>query len=452
MWFFILYNVVNIHTLIGAIHQAPVRNQFNINAEKGNKMEQTKENLRNCIDYIKTFLKWTVIAIIVGLISGVVGSVFHICIDFVTEKRIEHDFLIYLLPVGGLLIAGMYHLFTSKGKIDTNRVIESVRENEKVPFVMLPLIFISTVITHGLGGSAGREGAALQLGGSIGYNLGKLFKLSKENIHTIIMAGMSAVFSALFGTPITAAIFSLEVINVGTFKYASLLPCLISSVTAYLVSVRFGLSGVKYLRIAPESIDVFSFLKVAALAVLCALVSILFCVAISKCGKLMKKGIKNQYLRAFAGGCIIVALTLLSGTRDYNGAGMDVIGRALSGDANVEAFILKILFTAITISAGFKGGEIVPAFFVGSTFGCVVAPLLGLDPAFAAAIGFVTLFCSVVNCPLASIVLSIEVFGTEGLLFFAMSCGISYMMSGRFGLYKSQKILYSKLNDEYIEE
>lgn len=415
-------------------------------------MTQLKENFGCCIDYIKTFLKWMVISIIVGAVGGVIGSVFHLCIDFVTEKRIENDFMICLLPVGGLLIATMYHLFASNGKIDTNRVIESVREDAKIPLVMLPLIFVSTVITHGLGGSAGREGAALQLGGSIGYNLGRLFKLSKNNIHTIIMVGMSSVFAALFGTPITAAIFSLEVINVGFFRYASLLPCLISSATAYLISKQFGLSGVSYLEIVPEKMYVSSFFNIAILAILCALVSILFCVAIAKSEKIMKKFIKNQYIRAFAGGCIIVALTLLLRTRDYNGAGMDVIERAMSGDARWEAFIIKIFFTAITISVGFKGGEIVPAFFIGSTFGCAVAPILGLDPSFAAAIGFVTLFCSVVNCPLASIMLSIEVFGTDGILYFALACGISYMMSGRFGLYKSQKIVYSKLNDEYINE
>ena len=156
-------------------------------------------------------------------------------------------------------------------------------------------------------------------------------------------------------------------------------------------------------------------------------------------------------MRAFAGGSIIVLSTILLGTYDYNGAGMNVIERAMQGEANPEAFLIKIIFTAITISAGFKGGEIVPAFFIGSTFGCVMGNLLGLNPAIAAAIGFVSVFCGVVNCPIASIVLSLEVFGEEGLIFFALACSISYMMSGCFGLYKSQKIVYSKLDDDYID-
>jgi len=262
---------------------------------------------------------------------------------------------------------------------------------------------------------------------------------------------MSSVFAALFGTPLTAAVFSIEVISVGVLHYAGLVPCVTASVVAYTVSRKFGLGGVRFDNVVMEQFAVSSFAKVAILALLCALVSILFCAAIKKCEHLMDRMLRNRYLRTFIGGLIIALLSLILNTRDYNGAGMDVITRAMNGETGGAAFLLKIIFTAITISAGFKGGEIVPAFFIGSTFGCVLAPLLGLNPSFAAAIGFVALFCGVVNCPVASIILSIEVFGAEGLLFFALACSISYMMSGCFGLYHSQKIVYSKLDDEYID-
>ena len=185
-------------------------------------------------------------------------------------------------------------------------------------------------------------------------------------------------------------------------------------------------------------------------AILCALVSILFCPSIKYFTNLSKKRIPNSYLRAFLGGCLIVVLTILVRTTDYNGAGMDVISRAMEGIAKPEAFLLKIIFTVITISAGFKGGEIVPTFFIGSTFGCVVGGLLGLEPSFGAAIGFVALFCGVVNCPIASILLALEVFGSKSILIFAIVCGVSYMMSGYYGLYSSQKIMYSKLEAKYI--
>lgn len=414
-------------------------------------MNSIKTNLRFSLDYIKALVKWVIIAAVTGVAGGILGSIFHLSIDYVTELRSVHGFLIFLLPIGGIVIAGMYRLFGSKGKIDTNRVIEAVREEEKVPLVMIPLIFISTVLTHMLGGSAGREGAALQLGGSIGYNFGKVLRLKKNDMHIIVMSGMSAVFAALFGTPLTAAIFSLEVTNVGVLHYAGLLPCVISSVTAAQIARRFGLHPVAFQGVKFGAVTWNLAVKVILLAILCALVSILFCTVIKKCEHLMDKLIKNSFLRAFAGGAVIVVLTLIVGTRDYNGAGMDVVTRAIGGEANAAAFLLKIIFTAITISAGFKGGEIVPAFFIGSTFGCTVAPLLGLAPSVAAAIGFTALFCGVVNCPVASIILALEVFGAQGILLFAIACSVSYMMSGCFGLYHSQKIVYSKIDDEYID-
>lgn len=414
-------------------------------------MEFMKNNLRISFDYIKAFLKWILIAVVVGILGGVAGSIFHLSIDYVTELRTEYDWLIFLLPAGGLVIAGIYEVFRSKGRIDTNRVLEAVGAEEKVPLVMAPLIFVSTVITHLLGGSAGREGAALQLGGSIGYNMGRVFKLNKNDMHIIVMAGMSSVFAALFGTPLAAAFFALEVTCVGVLHYAGLVPCMIASVTAYYTALRFGVSPIRF-KIIAESISGEVLVKVIILALACAVVSIAFCVAIKKTEDSMERLLHNKYLRAFVGGAIIAVLSLVLQTQDYNGAGMDVISRAMAGEAKASAFVLKIVFTAITIAAGFKGGEIVPALFIGSTLGCVLGPILGVNPGFAAAIGAVSLFCGVVNCPVASVLLALEIFGAEGILLFAIACGVSYMMSGNFGLYKSQRILYSKFDDEYIDK
>ncbi len=402
-------------------------------------------------DYVRTFLKWIVLATLVGGIGGCIGSVFHLTIDYATELRMHHTWILFLLPVAGLVIAGIYAIFKKQGRLDTNRVLEAVITEEKVPLVMAPLIFVSTVLTHLFGGSAGREGAALQLGGSIGYNVGRIFRLKQSDMHIIVMAGMSAVFSALFGTPLTAAIFSIELVCVGVMHYTALLPCVISAMVAFGIAGAFGLSPVHFDGIFFADVQALTLGKIALLAVLCALVSILFCTAIHYCEQFMEKHLKNSYLRAFVGAVMVVGLTLLVGTRDYNGAGMDVIIRALHGEVRWEAFALKIVFTAITIAAGFKGGEIVPAFFIGSTFGCFVGSLLGIDPGFSAAIGFVCVFCGVVNCPIASTMLALEVFGSENILLFALVCAISYMMSGCFSLYKSQKIVYSKLDAHYID-
>lgn len=415
-------------------------------------MNTVKNIIFSSYEYIKTLLKWVFIAVLIGIIGGAVGSAFHKSIDCVTQLRSDRPWLILLLPVGAVIITASYRLFKSHGRIDTNRVIEAVDNGESVPLVMAPLIFLGTVITHLLGGSAGREGAALQLGGSIGYNVGKLFRLNEYDMHIIVMSGMSGVFAALFGTPLTAAFFAIEVINVGILHLAALVPCVISATAAYCIATFMGIAPVHF-SIAHIEATPAIFAKAALLSALCALVSILFCTAIKKTGSYMKKLMPNAYIRAAVGGVIIVVLTLILGTQDYNGAGMDVIKRAIDGvSARPEAFILKILFTAVTIGAGCKGGEIVPAFFVGSTFGYVVGSLLGLDTSFAAAIGFVALFCGTVNCPVASIFLALEVFGSDNILIFAMVCAICYLLSGSFGLYGSQKIMYSKIDGHYINE
>jgi len=410
-----------------------------------------KSGLKSSYEYTKAFLKWIIIAVLVGIIGGAVGSVFHISIDMVTDFRIENSFVIYLLPVGGIVIALIYHIFKSQGRIDTNRVLEAVREDEKIPLIMAPVIFISTVITHLLGGSAGREGAALQLGGSIGYNMGRVFGLGKRDMRIIVMSGMSAVFAALFGTPLTAAFFAIEVVSVGVMHYGAFVPAVFSALVASQIAKVFGLHPVHFNGVPFPEISIGVMAKVAILAVLCAIVSIIFCFAIDKCEHYGERFLKNRYLRTVVGAGLIVLLTVLVQCHDYNGAGMDIITNAIYGSAKYEAFILKMLFTVITIAAGFRGGEIVPTFFIGSTFGCVMGYALGLNPGFAAAIGFVALFCGVVNCPVASVILALEVFGGEAILIFAAAVGISYMMSGYYGLYKSQKIVYSKLDEHYID-
>ncbi len=410
-----------------------------------------KSNLEILWQYVFNFFELVFFSVIIGFLGGVLGSFFHLSIDFATESRAVNPILLLLMPIGAAAIVLMYKLFSGKTKINTDLIISSLREDKKIPLVMIPLIFVSTVITQLVGGSAGREGAALQLGGSVGYNVGKLFRLNSDKTHVLIMTGMSAVFSALFGTPLTAALFSLEVASVGLIDYTALLPCAVSAITARFVAGRFGISPVSFGNVSFDGAGLGVMLKIAVLSVLCALLSIVFCVAIKKGTKLIRKILANDYLRAVVCSVVLVGATFLVGTYDYNGAGMNIVERAMGGQTEPFAFALKIAFTAISIAAGFKGGEIVPAFFVGATFGCAVAPLLGLDPVLGAAIGFVSLFCGVVNCPIASIILSMEVFGASGILFFAVSCSISYMLSGYFSLYSSQRIVYSKSDAHYIE-
>ena len=410
-------------------------------------MERLKERVAHIGQYAVTLLKWMVLGGVIGLVGGIIGSLFHIGVDTATQVRLAHSWVLYLMPVGGLAIVGLYRITKTEGK-GTNDVIASVHFGEQVPGLLVPVIFVSTVITHLCGGSAGREGAALQIGGGIGYQAGRLLRLGEKDLPLATLCGMSGVFAALCGTPLTATVFALEVISVGVLYYAGLVPCLTAALTGYLVSVLMGVPPTRFTVTVP-GLEVRTMLLVMVLALLCAVVSILFCRGLHGVERLLKRTLKNPYLRVAAGAAVLIGLTLLT-NGDYNGAGMEVISRAIAGQADPWAWVWKLLFTAITIGCGFKGGEVVPSFFVGAAFGCVAAGWLGLPAGFGAAMGLVSVFCGAVNCPLASIILSVELFGSGDLLYFAMACSISYLISGYCGLYSSQTILYSKLRAEFI--
>lgn len=410
-------------------------------------MKTWKDRRAEAVQLVVAMLKWMAVGGLIGAIGGVIGTAFHVGVDYATELRLEHSWVLYLLPVAGILITALYRVMKTEG-LGTNAIIESVNFGSKVPLLLVPVIFISTVLTHLCGGSAGREGAALQIGGGIGYQTGRLLRMNGKDLPLATLCGMSGVFAALFGTPLAATVFALEVVSVGMLHYAGLVPCITAALTAFMVSEAMGVPPTRF-AVEMPALAVMTLLRVLALAVLCALVSVLFCRTIHSMEHLVSKRVKNVWLRPVCGGIALIALTLLLGT-DYNGAGMDVISRAVAGEAVPWAWLLKILFTAVTIACGFKGGEVVPSFFVGATFGCVVGALLGLPAGMGAAIGMIAVFCGAVNCPLASMLLSMELFGAEGMLYFALTCAISYLLSGYCGLYSSQTIVYSKVKAETV--
>lgn len=413
-------------------------------------MIELHQSTRHALEDIVVFLKWVVCACLVGVVLGGVGTLFHFCIELASHCFRSYDWLLWLLPAGGVAISLMYKLCGVEKDQGTNMVLSSVRSTEMISFKTAPLIFVGTFLTHLLGGSSGREGAALQMGGSIAGAVGRLLHMDEKDERVMIMCGMSAAFSALFGTPLTAAIFSIEVISVGVMYYAAIVPCVLSAVIGFGIAGLFGVKPTAFLISGIPELHAVSLLQVIGLAALCAVVSILFCQLMHGAGKLYQKYIPNMLIRAAVGGALVIALTFAVGSRDYNGAGMFVIENALTGQARPEAFLIKMIFTAVTLGAGFKGGEIVPTFFVGATFGCVVGGLLGLNPSFAAGIGLIAVFCGVVNCPISSLILSVELFGSKGMLFFGLACAVSYMLSGYYGLYSAQKIMYSKLRPEFI--
>ena len=399
--------------------------------------------------YLRTLIKWTILGLVIGAFCGVIGSAFHIGVHHATELRAEHPWLLWCLPLAGLGIVGFYKLTKVEGK-GTNSIIDQVHLGKGLPFFLLPAIFLGTILTHLCGGSAGREGAALQMGGTIGFHTGRLLRLDDRDLRVATLAGMAAFFSALFGTPLAATVFAMMVISIGIMYDVAFIPCLTAALTAYGVSLTMGVEPTRFTVAMPE-LEGWMLVRVAVLAALCAVVSTVFCNVIHIVEHQMDHRIKNSWARAVIGGVAVIALTYLCGTTDYNGAGMEVVTAAVEGGvARPEAFLLKMLFTAVTLAAGYKGGEVVPSFFVGATFGCVAGPFLGIPAGFAAALGLVAVFCGATNCPLASIILAVELFGDGGMLYFALACGLSYILSGYNGLYSSQTILYSKLKAQYI--
>ena len=399
------------------------------------------------------FLAWICAGISIGGIVGLVGIAFHLLLEWATEFRMEHPMLLWLLPLGGLAIVMAYRLLGMEKDRGTNFILVAVRSNEPVTFKTAPLIFFSTVVTHLLGGSAGREGAALQLGGSISSSFARMWELNEKESRIMTMCGMAAGFSALFGTPLTSVVFAMEVITVGVMHYSAIVPCTVAALVASSMSQAMGIAPTAFtIANIPEQMTMEFAVGAVVLGIASALVSILFCVAMEHTSHAYKKHIENPLLRVFIGGCLVIGLTYLVGCRDYNGAGMDIIVKALNGDAKAEAFLLKILFTAVTLGAGFKGGEIVPSFFIGATFGCVMGTLIGLPAGFAGSLCMAAVFCGVTNCPLASVFLCIELFGFHGMGYYALCCGISYMLSGYYGLYSEQKIMYSKVEPEFINK
>ena len=407
-------------------------------------MVNVKERIHKRGKYFLAVAKWIFFSCLVGAIGGLLGAGFHHALHFVTGVRLQFGWVVYLLPVGGLLAVGLYRLLGLRHNRGTNEIIDAVLHDQPVKPMIAPGIFLSSAITHLFGGSAGREGAALQIGGSVASSLGKLLKLKDDDRTALVMCGMSAVFAGLFGTPLTACLFTMEFASVGTIFSPVLLPCYLAAFSASKVSALLGVhaEGIALTQAMPLGLNVLW--RYGALAVAVSLLGMAMCHIFHKAEHLAKDHIQNDWLRIAIGGAVIAGMTFLVGDQRFNGAGMDMALSAVEGHADWYSFLLKLVFTAVTLAAGFKGGEIVPTFCIGATFGCVMGGLLGLDPGMAAALGLVGLFCCATNSPIASIVLSVEMFTGTNLHLFALVCAVCFVISGKSGLYASQIQQFSK--------
>lgn len=388
---------------------------------------------------ISTLLRWVLLCAAMGVCCGILGAAFSHGVSWVTAARERYAWLVFLLPLVAPLSVFLYRRLRVEG-VGTNQVLLAADGKETLSWRLIPAVFFGSLLSHLFGASVGREGAALQMGGSLSALFGRIFKATEKEGETLVYCGMAGLFSAVFGTPFAAFVFALEVVFVGEIPFFAAVPTFFTSILAYVTSRLLKTHPERFLLASVPSFSWSIVLKVLLVAVGGALTSVLFCFALKYAKKLFRKGFKNPYLRIVAGGVLIVAATLLLGTKDYNGAGVSVIERIFAGGTVVGyAFLLKILLTAVSVGAGFQGGEIVPSLFVGATMGSTLALFLGIPLPFGAAIGMISVFCGVTNCPLASIAVGLELFSGKASGYLIVAAVVSFLISGKISLYSAQK-------------
>ncbi len=305
-------------------------------------------------EYTLQFLKWLALASLSGTVCGLLGTFFYSSIEEVTSFRLTHPYITLFLPISGLIIVFIYKklgVYNDKG---TNLVLDSIHSHEQIPDVMAPLIYAGTVLTHLFGGSSGREGAALQMGGCIGVFLGKKLKMDEKDINVLTMCGMSAVFTAMFGTPITATVFSMEVISVGMFHYSAFVPCIIASTISLGISGFFGIGRETFTILRIPELSIVNNCRIIVLSITCGLIAIIFCKCIHSAHKIYSRIFSNNYIKIFIGGTIVSAFTFIEGSQYYSGSGFNIVRDAFNGHTGIEIFIVKLLLTALTAWANIQ--------------------------------------------------------------------------------------------------
>ncbi|MFH6987522.1 voltage-gated chloride channel family protein [Flavobacterium collinsii] len=392
-----------------------------------------------------TVFKWILICVLIGILSGSASAFFLVSLEWVTQFRIQHDWLIWFLPFGGLLVGLSYYYWGESVAKGNNLLLEEYENPQKViPFKMAPLVLLGTLLTHLFGGSAGREGTAVQMGGAIADQFTKLFKLDNTERRILIILGISAGFASVFGTPLAGAIFALEVLYFSKINFKSILLSFLVAYAAYFTVEFWQVKHTHYsIPVVPE-ISATTLFYVIVIGVLSGFAALLFSRSTHFWGSLFSKNIKYPPLRPFIGGIALAIAIAGFGLTKFSGLGVPVIVDSFSNANPWYDFLLKILFTGFTLGAGFKGGEVTPLFFVGATLGSALSLIIPLPIAFLAGLGFVAVFSGATHTPIACTIMGMELFGIQPVIFIAIACTIAYFSSGSVGIYKSQIVKGAK--------
>ncbi|WP_130736682.1 voltage-gated chloride channel family protein [Flavobacterium sp. J27] len=397
-------------------------------------------------------LKWIFICLILGIIAGSISAFFLLSLEWVTDWRESHLWIIALLPVGGFVIGLSYHLYGNSVVKGNNLLLEEFHSPKKIiPFRMVPLVLFGTLLTHFFGGSAGREGTAVQIGGAVADRFTKILKLSKRDRQIVLIAGISAGFASVFGTPLAGGIFALEVLILGRIRLDAIIPSFMAAVFADYFCQFWNVTHTKYnVNFVVEMTPVNLLWSLLA-GIIFGLVAMSFSKLTHFWNNLFKNNIKYPPLRPVIGGTILAIVIYCMGTTKYIGLGIPTIIDAFNTNLNSYDFLLKMLFTSFTLGAGFKGGEVTPLFYIGATLGNVLIWFIPLPMDLLAGMGFVAVFAGATNTPIACTIMGLELFGIESGVFIALACSTAYLFSGHSGVYSSQ-IIGSPKHNLYMRE
>jgi len=393
-------------------------------------------------------LRWIPIAALVGLMGGTASAVLLVSLEWATKTREAHKGIIALLPLAGLFVGCLYQYWGTTVAAGNNLILDEIHAEadtqQAIPFRMTPLILLGTFLTHLFGGSAGREGTAIQTGASLADQLTRPFHLDLHSRRVLLMAGISAGFGSVFGTPLAGAVFGIEVLTLGTMSYEALAPCLLAAFVGDLTTRAWGVKHTLYQVTEIPHLSVTALVYAAVAGAVFGLVALLFARLMHAVSAAFKSAIAWPPLRPFAGGIIVAGAVFAIGTTKYIGLGIPTTLAAFSSRLPPYDWALKLMFTVVTLGSGFKGGEVTPLFFIGATLGNALSHLLPLPPSLLAGMGFVAVFAGASNTPLASSLMAMELFGAEAGTYAAIACVFSYLFSGQTGIYHSQRVVTTK--------